>query len=120
MIDANDIKDIQAEFDGKWVGDSRHKFKVGDLGFVLELTPANGAKRVELRDSPVRTAGSLIDVLFGVVSGGRTEVEALGVAKVIKVTPNGRGQIQTLWNEDMEAALQELGYPDISRDPYVE
>ena len=119
MIDIEDQKDIAQEFNGKWVGDARHKFKVGDVGFLLELTPEVGQKRVELRDSPVRTAGSLIDILYGEVTGGRTSVEALGAAKVVAVTPNGRGKVETLWGADLDAALEELGYPEIDRNPFV-
>ena len=120
MIDNEDQASIAKEFDGRYVGDSRHRFKTGDIGFLLELTPEHGSKRVELRDSPVRTAGSLVEVLFGMVTGGRTNVEALGVAKVVSVTPNGRGKIETLWGPALDVALEELGYPQIDRNPYVQ
>lgn len=119
MISAEDISDIKAEFDGKWAGDARHRFTVGEVGFLMELKPEYGQKRLEVRDSPVRTAGSLDDILFGEVSGGRTFVEALGVAKITEVAKNGRGKVQTLWGEDLDAALLELGYPEIDRKPYV-
>ena len=118
MIDAADIQDIKNEFDGRFVGDARHRFTLGDIGFLLELSPEGGQKRLELRDSPARTAHTLQDVLFGEVSGGRTSVEALGVAKITEVTKNGRGQVLTLWGDELTAALKELGYPDISTDPY--
>lgn len=117
MISQKHIDNIKAAFDGKFVGDARHRFKVGDVGFLLELTPANGHSRIELRDSPARTAFSLTDVLFGLIDG-RTTVEALGAAKVTKVATNGRGQVQTLWDADLDAALTELGYPEINRDAY--
>lgn len=115
MIVQKHIDSIKTEFDGKFVGDSRHRFKVGDIGFLLELTPQTGASRIELRDSPARTAGTLTDILYGFIPG-RTAVEALGVAKVVKVAGNGRGQVETLWGSDLENTLQELGYPDISRE----
>lgn len=118
MILDKHIQSIKTEFDGKFVGDSRHRFKVGDIGFLLELTPQTGASRIELRDSPARTAGSLTDILYGFIPG-RTSVEALGAAKVVKVAGNGRGQIETLWDADLENALLELGYPDVNRDEYV-
>jgi len=118
MIVQKHIDSIQSEFDGKFVGDSRHRFKVGDIGFLLELTPQTGASRIELRDSPARTAGSLTDILWGFIPG-RTAVEALGAAKVTEVAKNGRGKILTLWDDELEHALSELGYPDIPHDEYV-
>lgn len=119
MIDTKHIHNIQQEFDGKFVGDARHRFTVGDVGFLLELTPPNGQSRIELRDSPARTAFTLTDVLFGFI-GGKTTVEALGVAKVTEVARNGRGKVITLWGADMDAALSELGYPEISKEVYTE
>src|SRR5258708_40300884 len=101
MIDQKHVDNIRNEFDGKFVGDARHKFQVGDVGFLLELTPANGASRIELRDSPARTARSLTDVLFGFIDG-RTSVEALGAAKVTEVARNGRGKVITLWGADLD------------------
>lgn len=118
MIQDKHIDSIKSDFDGKFVGDARHRFKVGDVGFLLELTPQNGASRIELRDSPARTARSLTDVLFGFIPG-RTAVEALGAAKVTEVARNGRGKVITLWGADLDAALGELGYPDVSREEYV-
>jgi len=118
MIQDKHINSIKTEFDGKFVGDSRHRFKVGDIGFLLELTPQTGASRIELRDSPARTAGSLMDILYGFIPG-RTSVEALGAAKVVKVAGNGRGQVETLWGPELDNTLTELGYPDINRDEFV-
>lgn len=117
MIEQKHVDSIKGEFNGKFVGDARHKFNVGDIGFLLELTPSNGYSRIELRDSPARTAFTLTDVLYGII-GGKTTVEALGVAKVTSVTKSGRGQVETLWGPDMDAALLELGYPDINKEAY--
>lgn len=118
MINDKHVENIRQEFDGKFVGDARHRFKVGDVGFLLELTPQNGASRIELRDSPARTAHTLTDVLYGFIAG-RTSVEALGTAKVTEVARNGRGKVITLWGADLEAALGELGYPEIYRSEYT-
>lgn len=118
MINEKHITNIKQEFDGKFVGDARHRFKVGDAGFLLELTPQNGVSRIELRDSPARTAFTLTDVLYGFIPG-RTSVEALGAAKVTEVARNGRGKIVTLWGEDLDKSLTELGYPEIFRDEYI-
>lgn len=117
MITKPHQKWIKDNFNNKFVGDARHKFQVGDVGFLLELTPANGHSRIELRDSPARTAFTLTDVLYGFIDG-KTSVEALGAAKVTSVAKNGRGQIETLWGDDLESALVELGYPEINRDEY--
>ena len=118
MIQETHIKSIQEEFDGKFVGDARHRFKVGDVGFLLELTPENGVSRIELRDSPARTTRTLTDVLYGFIPG-RTTVEALGAAKVTEVARNGRGKVVTLWGDDLASALNELGYPEINRELHV-
>lgn len=117
MIEDKHINNIQSEFDGKFVGDARHRFNVGDVGFLLELTPSNGISRIELRDSPARTARSLTDVLYGFIPG-RTSVEALGAARVTEVARNGRGKVITLWGDALDAVLHELGYPEISREAY--
>lgn len=118
MIADKHINSIKEEFDGKFVGDARHRFTVGDVGFLLELTPANGVSRIELRDSPGRTARTLTDVLYGFIPG-RTSVEALGAAKVTEVARNGRGKVVTLWGPDLDAALNELGYPEIGKTLYL-
>jgi hypothetical protein len=110
---------ISATFDGKWAGDARHALKVGEVGFLLELTPVSAnpnfkpRKRLEIRPHPGRLAGSLEEMLYGVIEGDRTDVECLGVAKVTEVAPNGRGRVQTLWGDEARAALETLAYPDL-------
>jgi hypothetical protein len=118
MISQKHIDNIKQEFDGKFVGDARHRFTVGDVGFLLELTPSNGQSRIELRDSPARTAFELTDVLYGFIDG-KTSVEALGMAKITEVAKNGRGRVQTLWGPELDSALVEMGYPEIDRDLYL-
>jgi len=117
---------IMANFDSKWAGDARHPLKVGDVGFLLALTPAAfwGARfhprqRLEIRPHPVRVAGTLEEVLYGVIPGERTEVEALGVARVLEVSANGRGRVQSLWGDDAVIALDQLAYPDLADDLYI-
>jgi hypothetical protein len=117
MIPQKYIDNLRTNYDGKFVGDARHRFAVGDVGFLLELTPATGSPRLELRDSPARTQ-DWTDVLFGLIEG-KTSVEALGVAKVTEVAKNGRGKVLTLWGPDMEAALNDLGYPEIRKDEFT-
>jgi hypothetical protein len=115
------VKDfIQSTYDSKWAGDARHTLKVGELGFLLELTPVGSnpnfrpRKRLELRPHPVRLAGSLEEMLYGTLQGDRTDVEALGVARVTEVAPNGRGRVQTLWGDEARTALDQLAYPDLA------
>lgn len=113
-------KHISETYDGKWAGDARHALKAGEVGFLLELTPVSSnpnfvpRKRLELRPHPVRRAGSLEEILLGTIFGDRTDVEALGVAKVTEVAANGRGRVQTLWGQDAMAALDTLAYPDLA------
>lgn len=136
---------ISETYDGKFVGDSRNTFTVvnGQVvytqrgtdiygkpfenvytgpGFMLEVTPVSNnpnnqpRRRLEFRMHPVRMTGSLEEMLFGTVFGSRTDVEALGLAKVVEVTASGRGRVQTLWGDDAKTALDALGYPDIETD----
>ncbi len=143
MIPQAYIDNLKQNYDHQWVGDARNRFTqdpagkityvqsgkdihgqaferiLSDVGFLLELTPneGRGAKRLEFRDSPARTQ-NWEDVCYGLIKG-RTDVEALGVAKVVKVTPNGRGQVVTLWGPELAAALDTLGYPQIRLDEYT-
>lgn len=117
MIPQEYIDNLKTNYDGKFVGDARHKFAVGDVGFLLELTPQSGIPRLEMRDSPARTQ-EWVDVLYGLIEG-KTNVEALGTARVTEVAKNGRGKVVTLWGPELEAALNELGYPEIRRDEYT-
>lgn len=110
---------ISKMYDARWAGDARHALKVGEVGFLLELTPVSAnpnfrpRKRLEIRPHPGRLAGSLEEMLYGIIQGDRTDVECLGVAKVTEVAPNGRGRVQTLWGADAQAALETLAYPDL-------
>jgi hypothetical protein len=117
MIPQQYIDTLKTAFDGQFVGDARHKFAVGDVGFLLELTPQTGTPRLELRDSPARTQ-DWTDILYGMIEG-KTNVEALGAARVTDVAKNGRGKVVTLWGVDLDAALLELGYPEVRRDEYT-
>jgi hypothetical protein len=116
------VKDfIQSNFDGKFAGDARHPLSVGDIGFLLELTPVSSnsnyrpRKRLELRPHPVRVAGTLEEVLYGRITGDRTDVEALGVARVTE-SVNGRGKIQTAWGSEAQEILDRLAYPELGDD----
>jgi hypothetical protein len=117
MIPQQYIDTLKTAFDGQFVGDARHKFVVGDIGFLLELTPQTGTSRLELRDSPARTQ-DWTDILFGMIEG-KTNVEGLGAARVTEVARNGRGKVVTLWGADLDAALNELGYPGINRNEFT-
>jgi hypothetical protein len=117
MINDEYIENIKTNYDGRFVGDARHKFAVGDVGFLLELTPPTGVPRVELRDSPARTQ-DWVDILFGKIEG-KTDVEGLGVAKVVEVAKNGRGKVLTLWGPELDQALLDLGYPEIDRREFT-
>jgi len=123
MIQTRTIREsIAEECDGRWAGDARHALKLDEVGFLLELTPVcppNPRKRLEIRPHPGRLAGSLEEMLFGVITGDRTDVECLGVAKVTEVAPNGRGRVQTLWGDEARQALEQLGYPELAEDLHV-
>jgi hypothetical protein len=109
------VKDfIQRTYDNKFAGDARHPLKVGDIGFLLELSPVpSGRKRLELRPHPVRLAGTLEEMLYGRLDGDRTDVEALGVATVVE-SVNGRGKVLTAWGERAQEILGLLAYPELA------
>ncbi len=112
------IQQHAEEFNNRWVGDDRFPVRLGDVGFLLELTSYVGGrsprKRVELRQHPAKEADTFEEVLYGLIPGTRTDVEALGLAEVVEVTPNGRGRVKTIWGNVAEEALQKLGYPDLA------
>lgn len=119
MMNDQNIAEIKRDCDGRWVGDGRKQFEVGDYSFLIEIYPFQGRPRLEVRFDPVRIAGSLDDILYGFVEGPRTDIEALGVAKIMAVTKSsGRAQIETVWGKEMDIALLELGYPEIPREVY--
>ncbi len=136
---------IQSKYDGQWVGDSRNTFVAegGEVvyvqrgtdikgqpfetryvgpGFLLEVSPVSTnpnfspRRRLEFRPHPVRENGSLEELLYGIVSSHRTEVEALGVVIITEVAPNGRGRVKTLWGQEARAALDKLAYPALTDD----
>lgn len=108
------IEDIK-KYDGTWVGSPWARYKVGDIGFLIQVAPDGGRKRVELRSHPVATAAPYFEpILFGVVDGGRSAVTALGCAMITEVQPiNERGKVLTLWDEDLKHALETLTYPEL-------
>lgn len=101
-----------AALDGSWVGDNRNAFQVGDVGFLIRLTPRRGRSRVELRLHPARITETMEDILFGDIDGP-TYVEAFGMGKVVEVAPNGRGKVEHISGEELEDALHRLGYPEL-------
>lgn len=99
----------------KWIGPDED-LRVGDVGFLIEIS--NPYKRTEtwiLRDTPALTNQSREPLLHGWCgSYNDTSTNAHGMARVVKVARNGRAQIERLSGEDLEAALEELGYPELA------
>ena len=98
-----------------WVGDDRTRYSVGEEGFLLQLENAGRCwKRLELRQHPACLDGTPVPRLTGPVGGGSTQVTALGLARVVEVTRNGRGRVEPITDPvDVEAVLTDLGYPDL-------
>ena len=69
---------------------------------------------MELRGHPACEDGTPIPKLFGNVGGGATQVTALGLARVVEVTRNGPGRVETITDAaDMAQVLRDLGYPEL-------
>lgn len=99
-----------------WVGDDRTRYNIGDTGFLLQLANAGrGWQRLELRQHPACLDGTPVPRLSGPVGGGSTQVTAMGLARVVEVTRNGRGRVESIKDPaDVKAVLADLGYPDLA------
>lgn len=99
----------------QWIGPDEN-LKLSDVGFLVHFK--NQLKRYErydLRDTPAHTNESHKPRLHGWCgSYNDLSTYAKGMGKVIRVAKNGRCLIQPLEGDELQAALEELGYPDLS------
>lgn len=99
----------------KWIGPSA-EYEVGQIGFLIEFSnPLKHSENWVLRDTPAYTDQSHEPKLHGWCgSYNDTSTNAHGMGKVVKVARNGRAQIVMLTGEELSAALEELGYPELA------
>jgi len=91
--------------------------RVGAVGFLVESRNFNagGESRYELRQHPGhknRSGDATLDGWLGETNNvSRT---AHGLARVKRITPNGRIMVTTLPEGEIVAALEGFGYPDLT------
>lgn len=101
----------------QWIGPD-DSLTVGQVGFLVRHHSENhGTDRWELRDTPAYTNQSHKPRLNGWCgSWNNVGTYGEGMAEVVKVARNGRAQVRLLEGEELQAALDELGYPDLTPD----
>lgn len=99
-----------------WIGDKCTRYNVGQVGFLLESHNINGGNTPSyyLSDHPGHTNMSHEPRLSGWL--GTTDNVygcAHGLARVTRVARNGRALVVALTEQEQEAVLEELGYPEL-------
>lgn len=100
----------------RWIGIESDQFTAGETGFLVELHHVTkGWRRFELRSHPPRTNMSFVPRLHG-WCGTSNDVacHAHGMAVVERVARNGRAFVRELDGEELHAALDDLGYPELA------
>ena len=100
-----------------WIGPDE-TLSVGDVGFLIRFSNAiKGSERYEIRDTPAHTNQSNQPRLEGWCgTWNDLSTDACGMAKVERMAKNGRAFIRNLDGDELQAALEELGYPDLTAD----
>jgi hypothetical protein len=89
---------------------------MGDVGFLIELVQTTrNSTRFELRDLPAYTNQSHQPRLYG-WCGTTNDISchAAGMAKVIRLARNGRALVQQIEGDELAAALDDLGFPELT------
>jgi hypothetical protein len=99
----------------QWIGPDEN-LTLGDVGFLIEFSnPMNGGyERFELRDTPACRNQSRKPLLNGWCgSYNDLSTNAHGMGKVVRIAKNKRCLIEPLEGDELQAALADLGYPDL-------
>lgn len=101
----------------RWI-DEQEGYNVGDCGFLISNShETEGWERYHLRDTPAHTNVSRVPRLIGWCgSYNNISTSGCGVWKVTRIAKNGRMLIQEATAEEVEAFLNEMGYPDLTDD----
>ena len=101
----------------RWIGPDE-TLSVGDIGFLIEKSHNTaGWERYELRDTPAYTNQSRQPRLDGWCgSYNDLSTSACGMVKVERMAKNGRALVRELEGDELAAALEELGYPELMPD----
>jgi hypothetical protein len=99
----------------RWIGPDE-TLSLGDVGFLICFTSDNNghSERWELRDTPAHTNQSNMPKLEGWCgSYNNRSTDAHGMGKVIRIAKNSRCLIEEIFDEELAAALELLGYPKL-------
>lgn len=99
----------------RWIGTEGDQFEVGQTGFLVEVHDTmKGWRRFDLRDHPAKTNMSFEPRLHG-WCGTSNDVacHAHGMAIVERVAKNGRAFVRELEGDELVAALDDFGYPEL-------
>lgn len=98
----------------RWIGPD-DTLTVGTIGFLIEHSNENtGVSRFELRDTPPYTNRSHEPRLTGWCgTWNNVGTYGQGMARVERLARNGRALVRKLDGDELAAALEELGYPEL-------
>lgn len=99
-----------------WV-DNDEDLNVGSVAFIRQVSPQGRADRMVVSLRPCKTNRSHEARLHGWCGEtNNVSIYAKGVGRVLKVNKTGeRVMVSILNDEELDNALDELGYPDIAR-----
>lgn len=104
----------------QWIGDPNDGFggsdyELGQVGFLVEVSPQGRASRWELRSHPAHTNRSHEPRLHGWCGEtNNVNVDAHGMARVTRIARNGRALVVPIVGQELTAALAECGYPELA------
>jgi hypothetical protein len=93
-----------------WIGDGYDQYTVGQVGFLVLVSPEQRVDRYNLREHPAHTNQSHHPQLHGWC--GTTDnvaIHACGLARVVRVASNGRAMVTQIKGAEQTAALEALG-----------
>jgi hypothetical protein len=100
-----------------WIGPD-DSLTTGQTGFLVEKSnEVRGWTRYELRDIPAHTNQSNEPRLHG-WCGTNNDLATFGrgLVRVTRVARNGRAFVVELKGDELQAGLEELGYPDLAAE----
>jgi hypothetical protein len=98
-----------------WI-DADSRLNVGDVGFLTEKShELDHWTRYWLDDTPAYTNQSFMPRLYGWCGTcDNIAMYAHGMARVVRIARNGRILVRELDGDELIAALEELGYPELA------
>lgn len=102
-----------------WIGPA--DYAAGEVGFLVETSnPFEGSVSYALCDVPAHTNQSREPRLHGWCgSWNNVSTYGRGMARVEKIARNGRAFVRLLEGDELVAALDVLGYPELADEEVV-